>query len=70
MKPENYKPIQDPDEQRLRRKFAIIAMRGMLGNEMFMHGIQTRVVNQESLPEYIADYSVRLADALIEKLKH
>jgi len=66
---ERYTPTQDPETNRLRGQFAQAAMQGLLANSMFMHGLQQRISNDDSIPDYVAAAAVEMADALLEALK-
>lgn len=66
---ERYTQTQDPEAKRLRGQFAQAAMQGLLANSMFMHGLQQRISNDDSIPDYVAAAAVEMADALLEALR-
>lgn len=62
-------PTQDPETQRLRQQFALGIMQSMISNAMFMHGVEQRISSDDTIPEYVAEYAVKFADALLDELK-
>lgn len=65
---DNFNRIVEMNTEAERRKFAAMAMQGILANSDEVHraGICSKV---NTMPEAIAEYAVACADALIAKLK-